>query len=474
MQLKLYDTLTRTKRPFEPLDPARVRMYVCGPTVYDFAHIGNARPVIVFDVLFRLLRHLYGAEHVTYVRNITDVDDKINARAAEEYPALPLNEAIRMVTEKTERQFHEDVDALGCLRPTIEPRATEHIGEMKALIERLLAAGHAYVAEDHVLFSVPSMPDYGRLSKRSLDEMEAGARVEVAPYKKDSKDFVLWKPSKPGEPAWPSPAGIAVPGRPGWHIECSAMSWKHLGETFDIHGGGIDLVFPHHENEIAQSRCSFHTPVMANYWMHNGFLQVEGEKMSKSLGNFVTISELLTSKKFGGRSWPGEVLRLAMLMTHYRQPLDFTTRKLVEAYSLWKRWGRSIDIFPDIEPVLSDEFLEPLRDDLNTPAALRVLSKFGVPGSGVSFGGGQPTPLDQEIQKGAIALLKGCSSLLGLNFAAASADRDAQVVDSLVAARNAARKAKNFAESDRIRDELAAMGVVLKDTKDGTTWEIAR
>ena len=319
MEMKLYDTLTREKRAFQPLDPARVRMYVCGPTVYDFAHIGNARPVIVFDVLFRLLRHLYGAEHVTYVRNITDVDDKINARAAEEYPKLPLNEAIRIVTEKTEKQFHEDVDALGCLRPTVEPRATEHIDEMKALIEKLVAAGHAYVAEDHVLFSVPSMPDYGKLSNRSLDEMEAGARVEVAPYKKDSKDFVLWKPSKPGEPAWPSPSGIATPGRPGWHIECSAMSWKHLGETFDIHGGGIDLVFPHHENEIAQSRCAFHTPVMANFWMHNGFLQVEGEKMSKSLGNFFTIRELLAD-------WPGEVLRFDMLRTHYRQPIDWTVK----------------------------------------------------------------------------------------------------------------------------------------------------
>ena len=244
MELKLYDTLTREKRVFEPLDPANVRMYVCGPTVYDFAHIGNARPVIVFDVLFRLLRHLYGADHVTYVRNITDVDDKINARAAEEYPALPLNEAIRKVTEKTDKQFHDDVAALGCLPPTVEPRATEHIAEMRTLIERLIKSGNAYVAEDNVLFSVPSMPDYGPLSKRPLDEMIAGARVEVAPYKKDPRDFVLWKPSKPGEPAWPSPAGIKTPGRPGWHIECSAMSWKYLGETFDIHGGGIDLVFP--------------------------------------------------------------------------------------------------------------------------------------------------------------------------------------------------------------------------------------
>src|ERR1700726_3862662 len=317
MELRLYDTLTREKRPFRPLDPARVRMYVCGPTVYDFAHIGNARPVIVFDVLFRLLRHLYGAEAVVYARNITDVDDKINARAAEEYPTLPLNEAIRTVTEKTEQQFHADVDALGCLRPTIEPRATEHIDEMRTLIERLVAAGNAYVAEEHVLFSVPSMPDYGRLSRRPLDEMIAGARVDVAPYKRDPMDFVLWKPSKPGEPAWPSPAGIKPPGRPGWHIECSAMSGKYLGEVFDIHGGGIDLVFPHHENEIAQSRCAFHTPVMANFWMHNGFLQVEGEKMAKSEGNFITIREALDD-------WPGAVLRFQMLMTHYRQPIDWT------------------------------------------------------------------------------------------------------------------------------------------------------
>ena len=298
--------MTREKRVFTPLDPANVRMYVCGPTVYDFAHIGNARPVIVFDVLFRLLQHLAkqgtwdngrGETKVTYVRNITDVDDKINARAAEEYPDLPLNEAIRKVTEKTDRQFHEDVAALGCLPPTVEPRATENIAEMRTLIEQLVASGHAYVAEDNVLFSVPSMPDYGALSKRPLDEMIAGARVEIAPYKKDPRDFILWKPSKPGEPAWPSPCGIAAPGRPGWHIECSAMSWKYLGEVFDIHGGGIDLVFPHHENEIAQSRCAFHTPAMANFWVHNGFLQVEGEKMAKSLGNFVTIHELLSDWK---------------------------------------------------------------------------------------------------------------------------------------------------------------------------------
>src|SRR6187402_1333194 len=324
MELKLYDTLTREKRTFTPIDPARVRIYVCGPTVYDFAHIGNARPVIVFDVLFRLLRHLYGAEHVTYVRNITDVDDKINARAAER------GITIRDLTEETYRNFKEDVAALGCLPPDVEPRATEHIEEMKTLIERLVASKHAYVAEEHVLFSVPSMKDYGKLSNRPLDEMMAGARVEVAPYKRDAMDFVLWKPSKPGEPGWPSPAGIATPGRPGWHIECSAMSWKHLGETFDIHGGGIDLVFPHHENEIAQSRCAFHSQMIANFWMHNGFLQVEGEKMAKSLGNFVTIHELLTG--WNGYAWPGEALRFNMLRTHYRQPLDWTLVGLDEAH----------------------------------------------------------------------------------------------------------------------------------------------
>ena len=379
MELKLYDTLTREKRAFQPLDPARVRMYVCGPTVYDFAHIGNARPVIVFDVLFRLLRHLYGAEHVTYVRNITDVDDKINARAAEEHPKLPLNEAIRIVTEKTEAQFHEDVDALGCLRPTVEPRATEHIDEMKALIERLVAAGHAYVAEDHVLFSVPSMPDYGKLSKRSLDEMDAGARVEVAPYKKDSKDFVLWKPSKPGEPAWPSPSGIAAPGRPGWHIECSAMSWKHLGETFDIHGGGIDLVFPHHENEIAQSRCSFHTPVMANFWMHNGFLQVEGEKMSKSLGNFFTIRELLAD-------WPGEVLRFNMLKTHYRQPIDWTVKGIAESFNTLESLTSDPAFDASADASMAQPVLEALSDDLNTPKAIAELHALHGKGDALAVG----------------------------------------------------------------------------------------
>src|SRR4249919_2089398 len=358
MELTLYDTLTRDKRLFAPIDPARVRMYVCGPTVYDFAHIGNARPVIVFDVLYRLLRHLYGAGHVTYVRNITDVDDKINARAAER------GISIRDLTEQTHQNFKEDVAALGCLPPTVEPRATEHIEEMKALIERLVASGNAYVGEEHVLFSVPSMKDYGKLSNRPLDEMIAGARVDVAPYKRDAMDFVLWKPSKPGEPSWPSPSGIKSPGRPGWHIECSAMSWKHLGETFDIHGGGIDLVFPHHENELAQTCCAFHTDRMANVWMHNGFLQLESEKMSKSLGNFFTIRDLLAD-------WPGEVLRLGMLKTHYRSPLDWTVKGAEESARTLDDWYAVAADAEGGQPSLA--MVEALYDDLNTAQAMAVL-----------------------------------------------------------------------------------------------------
>ncbi len=472
MDLRLYDTLTREKRVFTPLDPANVRMYVCGPTVYDFAHIGNARPVIVFDVLFRLLRHLYGPDHVTYVRNITDVDDKINARAAQDFPGLPLNEAIRKVTETTDRQFHEDVAALGCLPPTVEPRATEHIAEMRTLIERLIASGNAYVAEDNVLFSVPSDPDYGQLSKRPLDEMIAGARVEVAPYKKDPRDFVLWKPSKPGEPAWPSPAGIKAPGRPGWHIESSAMSWKYLGEMFDLHGGGIDLVFPHHEDEIAQSRCAFHTPVMANYWMHNGFLQVEGEKMSKSLGNFVTIHELLSGWK--GRKRPGQVVRLAMLATHYRQPMDWTLGALQEAERVHADWSEFCSNAPT-DGKVSQAVLAALADDLNTPKAiseLHALRKSGDPASlraSISFlGVGLIFNVSIEMK------IRARMEVNATVVTSQEVEEQRKKIESLIAMRNVARSTRNFPESDRIRDELAKMGVVLKDSKDGTTWEIAR
>jgi cysteinyl-tRNA synthetase len=467
MDLRLYDTLTKEKRPFVPLDPNNVRMYVCGPTVYDFAHIGNARPVIVFDVLFRLLRHLYGESHVTYVRNITDVDDKINARAAQDFPDLPLNEAIRKVTELTEKQFHDDVDALGCLRPTVEPRATEHIAEMRTLIERLVQGGFAYVAEHHVLFSPQAMnaansilPRYGALANRSLDEMIAGARVDVAPYKRDVTDFVLWKPAKPGEPSWPSPAGIAVQGRPGWHIECSAMAWKHLGEQFDIHGGGIDLVFPHHENEVAQTCCAFHESRMANVWMHNGFLQVEGDKMSKSTGNFVTISELLAD-------WPGEVLRLNMLKTHYRSPTDWTTRGLEESAKTLDDW---YGVVADVKGArASDAIIEALSDDLNTPqmiASLHGLRNIAASGSA-----------ENRSEFAASLRMLGFLSETAAEWNSRKQQAsgiDAKQVDSLISNRTAARARKDFKESDRIRDELAAMGIVIKDSKEGTIWEIAR
>jgi cysteinyl-tRNA synthetase len=467
MDLRLYDTLTREKRAFAPLDPGNVRMYVCGPTVYDFAHIGNARPLIVFDVLFRLLRHLYGEGHVTYVRNITDVDDKINARAARDFPGLPLNEAIRKVTQLTENQFHADVDALGCLRPTVEPRATGHIPEMRTIIERLVQGGFAYVAEDHVLFSPQAMnaansilPRYGALSKRTLDEMIAGARVDVAPYKRDAADFVLWKPSKPGEPSWPSPSGIKPEGRPGWHIECSAMAWKHLGEQFDIHGGGVDLVFPHHENELAQTCCAFSEDRMANVWMHNGFLQVESEKMSKSTGNFVTIRELLAD-------WPGEVLRLNMLKTQYRSPIDWTLQGVEESAKTLDDWYWVAADSRGEAP--SAAVIEALADDLNTPqtiAALHSLRNSAASGN--------------EPDRSAFA-----ASLRLLGFLSESAAQwksrkqqasgvDAKTIDDLIADRTAARARKDFKESDRIRDELAAMGVVIKDSKEGTTWEIAR
>ena len=466
MTLKLHDTLTRQKREFAPIDARNVRLYVCGPTVYDFAHIGNARPIIVFDVLFRLLRHLYGEEHVTYARNITDVDDKINERAARDYPQLSLNEAIRHVTETTAAQFHADIAALGALPPSVEPRATEHMVEMRDLIKRLVRGGFAYVAQDHVLFSPSAMdkaaqtdglPHYGALANRSLDEMLAGARVDVAPYKRDPMDFVLWKPSKPGEPAWPSPAGIATPGRPGWHIECSAMSWKHLGERFDIHGGGIDLVFPHHENEIAQSCCAFEARVMANYWMHNGFLQVEGQKMSKSLGNFVTINELLATDTFGGRAWPGPSLRFAMLGTHYRQPIDWTVAGLKEAHRVAQDWSAFVAKAEPGEVPLT--VLDALLDDLNTPktiAEMHALRKAG----------------RAEELKASLGLLG--IGLVAPETVALSANVRVQV-QTLIDARNTARARKDWKESDRIRDELLAMDIVVKDNRDGTTsWEAKR
>jgi cysteinyl-tRNA synthetase len=458
--LRLYNTLTREKQAFEPIDPDNVRMYVCGPTVYDFAHIGNARPVIVFDVLFRLLRHLYGEDHVTYVRNITDVDDKINARAKRDYPDLPLNEAIRAVTEKTADQFHKDIAALGVLPPTVEPRATDHIDGMVAMIQTLLDKGNAYVAEGpegkEVLFDVPSMPDYGRLSRRNLEDQQAGARIAVESHKKSPTDFVLWKESAADEPGWEgrfTVAGqsIAIHGRPGWHIECSVMSEKHLGETFDIHGGGLDLIFPHHENEIAQSCCAHGNHVMANVWMHNGFVQVEGRKMSKSEGNFFTIHELLETEKFGGRKWPGEVLRLAMLMTHYREPIDFSVKRLEEAENILVKLRRKAEGAE--KGVLPVALMDALADDLNTPEYIATM--LGASGSEVA----------------------AAANLLGLDLRPKQADFDVQ---SFVNQRLALIAQKNWAEADRIRDELASQGIQLKDSKDKetgeriTTWEVKR
>jgi cysteinyl-tRNA synthetase len=434
-------------------------MYVCGPTVYDFAHIGNARPVIVFDVLFRLLRHAYGKDHVTYARNITDVDDKINARALRDHPGLPLNDAIRAVTEKTETQFHADVAELGCLEPSFEPRATDNIVEMTEIIEKLIGNGHAYVASGEVLFDTKSMADYGQLSKRPLDEQQAGARIAVDAHKKNPGDFVLWKLSSHNEPGWESPWGR---GRPGWHIECSAMSKRYLGDVFDIHGGGLDLIFPHHENEIAQSRCAHGTEVMANVWMHNGFLQVEGRKMSKSEGNFVTIHELLHTETFGGRKWPGEVLRLAMLMTHYREPIDFSIKRLEEAERLLAKWPAADagDATPD------ESVLNALSDDLNTVAAVQALHALA-----------QAAHTDPALG----ATFAATADLLGLLPKKMEIDEAvASAIDALIAMRLEMLKAKNFAEADKIRDELTAKGIQLKDGKDPvtgervTTWEVKR
>jgi cysteinyl-tRNA synthetase len=434
--LRLYNTLTRTKEDFVPLDPKNVRLYVCGPTVYDFAHIGNARPAVVFDLLFRLLRHTYGENHVTYVRNITDVDDKINARAAAE------GIAIRELTEKTYQIYNEDIAALGCLPPTKTPRATEHVKQMIAMIETLIANGNAYEAQGHVLFDVSSKSDYGKLARRSLDDMIAGARVEVAPYKKGAMDFVLWKPSGENTPGWESPWGR---GRPGWHIECSAMAGEYLGETFDIHGGGIDLVFPHHENEIAQSEAAHRNRPLARVWMHNGFLNVEGEKMSKSLGNFVTIRELLAD-------WPGDVLRFNMLRSHYRQPMDWTITGMKESWGILERWYDSVEPLSDTKA--GEGVLNALADDLNTPQAIA------------------------ELHKAKPEELAGGLALLGFDVKP-EALRSKKAVDTVeiaraIEARNAARKAKNFAESDRIRDELLAQGILLKDGPTGTTWEVKR
>lgn len=458
MTIQVYNTLRRAKEEFVPIDEKRVRMYVCGPTVYDYAHIGNARPVVIFDVLFRLLREVYGEEHVIYARNITDVDDKIINRAAES------GESISDITRRTEQAFLDDMGALGAMHPTVQPRATEHIANMITMIGKLVAAGHAYEAEGHVLFDVPSYRSYGHLSGRNRDEMVAGARVEVAPYKKDPADFVLWKPSADGQPGWDSPWGR---GRPGWHIECSAMSEKHLGPTFDIHGGGQDLIFPHHENEIAQSTCAHGGSQFVRYWMHNGYLMAEGEKMSKSLGNFYTVHELL-------EEFPGEAIRLTLLKTHYRQPLDFRKDSIREAKKELDEFYlalRNADVKGDVPDHVPQPVVDALGDDLNTPMAIAHLFEL-------------KTRLNAAADAAEKARLKGELLLSGDVLGLLGRDAEAWLkgvggekgglsndeIESLIEQRRQARADKDFATSDRIRDDLAAQGVILEDGAGDTAW----
>lgn len=433
--IRLHNTRTRRTEDLVPLIPGAVRMYVCGPTVYDRAHIGNARPVVVFDTLFRLLRHVYGAEHVTYVRNFTDVDDKINARAAE------TGRPIRDITDETIGWYHQDMDALGALRPTHEPRATEYIGAMIAMILGLIAKGHAYEAEGHVLFDVRSYADYGRLSGRSVDDMIAGARVEVAPYKRDPMDFVLWKPSSDDLPGWDSPWGR---GRPGWHIECSAMSRELLGESFDIHGGGIDLQFPHHENEIAQSCCANPSGRFANIWMHNEMLQVEGKKMSKSLGNFFTVRDLLD------QGWPGEVIRFVYLQTHYAKPMDWTAEKAGQAEATLRKWRGLTEGVAASAP--APAVVEALAQDVNTAGAIAELHRLA--GAGDAAG------------------LLGSARLLGLLLPELGGWEKAAVdlapwVGRLAELRAKAMESKDFSAVDAMKAALTAAGVEVRMSKAG-------
>jgi cysteinyl-tRNA synthetase len=450
MALQLYNSLTRRKEPFVPIDPQNVRMYVCGPTVYDYAHIGNARAVVAFDLLYRVLRHEYGPGHVKYVRNITDVEDKIIDAARTN------NEAIETLTERTEAIFQADMDALGNLRPDVQPRATQHIAQMIAMIGRLIEGGHAYAAEGHALFAVGSFPGYGKLSRRSRKEMIAGARIEVAPYKRDPGDFVLWKPSTPDQPGWDSPWGR---GRPGWHIECSAMSEAHLGSHFDIHGGGIDLIFPHHENEVAQSECAHGGEAFANVWVHNGFLSVDSTKMSKSLGNFVTANEVL-------KQWPGEVVRLALLGTHYRDPLDWTEQRLREAQqtldrfyrALWAFGVESPKQFPPHQPVE-----EALRDDLNTPKAIACMQELATQ---IFRGEVDRFPLQAALsESGKLLGLLGSHALAWLH----RGELDTSRIEQRIADRALARMERRFADADRIRALLAEDGILLEDKPGGAT-----
>ena len=451
-KIQLYNTLSRQKELFTPLDPSHIRVYACGPTVYGRIHVGNARPIVVFDVLVRVLRRLY--DRVTYVRNITDVDDKINDRAAAN------GQSIDELCADTIVSFHADTAALGAVPPDVEPRATHHIDQMIAMISLLIDKGHAYAADGHVLFQVSTMPHYGALSKRSMEDMIAGARVEVAPYKRAPEDFILWKPSTTSQPGWDSPWGR---GRPGWHIECSAMAKAYLGEVFDIHAGGLDLIFPHHENEIAQSCCAHGTSHMAKYWLHNGFVTMNDEKMSKSLGNIITVAEATARYR-------PEVLRAALLSAHYRAPLDLSENAMQDAQNSLDRLYRAAGTAKPSDMALDDAFMACLCDDLNTPAAMARLHELA--------------RLANKGDQAAATALKSSAELIGLlrdtaddwakaGSAAGDSDDtqfDDATIDAEIAARNAARAARDFATADAIRDQLAAAGIILEDGQDGTGW----
>ncbi|MFC3051179.1 cysteine--tRNA ligase [Kordiimonas pumila] len=442
-EVRLYNTLAREKQVFKPIDPLNVRMYVCGPTVYNYAHIGNARPVVVFDVLFRLLRHLYGTEHVKYARNITDIDDKIMAAADAE------GVGIKAITRRYAEAYTANMASLGALTPSVTPKATEHLPEMIKMVQSLIEQGHAYEAEGHVMFNVPSMETYGALSKHGRDELIAGARVEIAPYKRDPADFVLWKPSTKNQVGWGSPWGR---GRPGWHLECSCMIEKHLGETIDIHGGGQDLIFPHHENEIAQSECA-HGKQFVKYWMHNGYLTVDGEKMSKSLGNFHTVDDLLKDHE-------GEALRLSLLTAHYRQPIDFSIESVNEQKRRLDRWYRITDNV-EAASTVPETVVNALKDDINTPKAIAALDELAADETA------------SELKAGAQFLGFITRSAAEWFQAGIAGDISPLAIDAMIDARNQARRERDFAESDRIRDELLGLGIALEDTPEGTLWRKA-
>ena len=452
MSLNLYDTFSNSKKKFEPIDPKNIRMYVCGPTVYDYPHVGNARPVIVFDILFRILQNIYGTEHVTYVRNITDVDDKIINASQEN------NEDINELTSRTINYFHADAKYIGAMEPSFEPRATDHIAEMINIIETLIEKNYAYVAENNVLFSSNKFSKYGSLSGKNLEEMIAGSRVDVESYKQEASDFILWKPSKDNEPGWDSPWGK---GRPGWHIECSAMSEKLLGKTFDIHGGGQDLIFPHHENEIAQSECA-NGEKFANYWVHNGFVTVEGSKMAKSDGNFVTVNELK-------EKYQGEVIRFTMILTHYRQPLNWTNDNLQESKKTLDKWYQyfsEVDFKPDLSVKIDENVMNALNDDMNTPQAIAELHKLFK-----NCKSNDQDSLNQFLISAQFLGLMNDEPSQWLSWGKDNISVDQNKIESLIAQRNAARANKDFTEADRIRDELENLGIVLEDKGAETTWK---